>query len=571
MNTKIVCSYSTEISFQKEPMHMKANLYKAIVLSFVALALQACGGGGGESLSASNFATPNTTSVASTTPDDPGNKVTYESVTNNNFTAALGYKNIVAKPMRKVIVSAVVGDAEVARTVTSDTGAYTLNVPKNASVSIQAFAKMRAITGAAKWNVAVYDNTDDGALWSIRSSAASSGTANSTRNVKASLGWNGSNAYIEAERLSAPFAILDTIYTSMQLVISVQPEIDFPKLKVYWSPKNNPSDGDVTIGDIGSSYFDQITNGKGVVKSREIFILGKENVDTDEFDSGVVAHEYGHYLQSAFSRSHSTGGPHSLGDKLDMTLSYGEGWGYAFASAARNSPVNPDSSGLAQSTGFIIPTGTAPTTNKGWFSESSVQYVIYNLFTTQGFAPIWAAFSGPMRRGQDALNTIFSFAAAVRSAGDAKVSTALNSLLTSQNIFAGRFADQWGSGETNDGGRANNLPVHKTLSTTAQPVCFNRAPDGTDNKLGGNRYFRFTVPAAGVKTITAAFNAADGHDIDFEVYQNGTLIDRATSESTTSEVISSNVAAGEIVVRVFDYNINTASTSAADCATIRIN
>jgi hypothetical protein len=535
-------------------MRIKANLCKAIALSLMVLVLQACGGGGGET----SAATVAISGVA-----------TYESVTNSNSTAALGYSNIVTKPMRSVIVSAVVDETEVAKTVTSNTGAYTLNVPQNASVSIQAYAKMLNTTGAAKWNLGVYDNTDGGALWGIGSTAASSGTANSTRNLNAPLGWNGSSAYIQAQRLSGPFAILDTIYTGMQLVTSAQPTIDFPQLNVYWSPKNNPASGSPTLGEIGGTFFRQTTSSAGAVTSRAIFILGKENVDTDEFDSGVVAHEYGHYLQSAFSRNHSTGGSHSNGDKLDMTLSYGEGWGYAFASAARNNPVNPDSSGISQGTGFVIPTGTAPTANKGWYSEASVQYAIYNIFTTQGFTPIWAAFSGPMRSGQDALNTIFSFAAAVRSAGNTAVNTALNSVLTSQSIFAGAGADQWGTGETNDGGNTNNLPVHQTLSTTAQPVCFNRDPNGTDNKLGVYRYFRFTVPVTGTKTITVASNAADGHDIDFVVYQNGAVIGRAASVSTTSEVASSTIAAGEILVRATDFNINTASTTS--CATIRIN
>jgi hypothetical protein len=111
--------------------------------------------------------------------------------------------------------------------------------------------------------------------------------------------------------------------------------------------------------------------------------------------------------------------------------------------------------------------------------------------------------------------------------------------------------------------------VHKVLNSTAQPVCFNKDPNGTENKLGSNRYFRFTVPVKGVVTITAASDPADGHDIDFDVYQNGALIARSDFVSRTSEVASGTVAAGELLVRVTDYNINTASTTS--CATIRIN
>jgi hypothetical protein len=546
-------------------MRLKAHFLKAATLSLAVLVLQACGGGGGggDPQPSNPGANNGPTVVISGT-------ATYESVTNNNTNGGLIYTAApTRKPMRGIIVRAVVGNAEVARATTSDTGGYSLTVPQNALVSIQALAQMVNTAGSAKWNLGVYDNTDGGALWGIGSTATSSGTSNSTRNINATLGWNGTNAYNASQRLSGPFAILDTIYTGMLLVTTAQPIIEFPELAVFWSSSNNPTSGSVTLGEIGTSFFAQATNSTGAVTSRVIFILGKENVDTDEFDSGVIAHEYGHYLQSAFSRNHSTGGPHSNGDKLDMTLSYGEGWGYAFASAARNNPQNPDSSGLAQGNGFIIPTGTAPTTNKGWFSEASVQYAIYNLFTTQGFAPIWAAFSGPMRNGQDALNTIFSFAAAVRSAGNAAVNTALNNVLTSQSIFAGASADQWGSGETNDGGNANNLPVHQVLSTAAQSVCFNKDANGTKNKLGGNRYFRFNMPAAGSKTITVASVGADGHNIDFTIYQKGAEIANAETKSTTSEVFTGNFAAGEVLVRAIDFNINTASTT--NCATIRIN
>ncbi len=573
-------------------MRIKADLYKAVALILAVLALQACGGGGGEAAPA-NKVTPilmgsadKAAPVCRTSPVTrqiipfvpaaaPAGSIllsgvaTFESVTNNTTNGALNYAAVATKPMRGVTVRALVGTSVYSATTTSETGAYSLPVPPNSNVSIQVLAQMLKTTGSATWDVTVKDNTDGDAIWAIASAALPSGTADSVRNINASLGWNtASNTYSAATRLSGPFAILDTIYTGMQLVTSVQPAIDFPKLNVFWSPANNPAKGNLALGDIGGTFFRQSTVSAGNV-NRAIYILGKANVDTDEFDSGVVVHEYGHYLQSAFSRNHSTGGPHSSGNKLDMTLSYGEGWGYAFASMARNNPQNPDSAGPAQALGFIIPTGITPITNKGWFSEASVQYIIYNLSTSQGFAPIWAAFNGPMCDGQDALNTIFSFAAALRSAGNTAVSSAFNSLLTSQSIFAGAGADQWGTGETNDGGDPNNLPVHKVLSSAAQPVCFNKDPNGTENKLGSNRYFRFTVPVTGVVTITAASDPADGHDISFGVYQNGALIARSDNVSTTSEVASGTVAKGELLVRVTDYNLKTASTTS--CATIRIN
>jgi hypothetical protein len=569
-------------------MHQFNKTLSHLLLALAVAALQACGGGGdGASTAAVAPATPPpaiklpTTSPPVTPPPPAAGQVqisglaSFESVTNRAGAAGLDYGSITNKPMRGVLVLAVTASGTstniVGSATTSDTGVYALNVPANTSLAIAVAAISIKTTGPANWSVGVYDNTDQGALWQIEGPAASSGTANSKRDIKAPLGWNpATNTYNAAQRASGPFAILDTIYTSMQLVTSVAPNTQFPEAIVFWSPNNNTAQGDRALGEIGTSFFTELSDQTGNVTNRILFILGKEGNDTDEFDSGVVAHEYGHYLQSAFSQNHSTGGPHSTGNYLDMTLSYGEGWGYAFASLARNNPTNPDSSGAAQSGGFIINTGTAPQrANNGWFSETSVQYIIYKFGVDNGFAPIWTAFNGPMKSGQDALNSIFSFAAAVRSVAASSASS-LNTLLTQQSIFTGANADQWGTGETSNGGNVNNIPVHQviTVGGPAATICFNNfAGDNTNNKLGERRYIRFTTPA-GSRTITASF-ATGGHDIDLEIFQGGKRLGTAESDSTTSEVFTGNFAAGEVVIRAADFKINSASTT--NCATIKVN
>ena len=567
------------------------KLLSHTLLALAAVALQACGGGGGGGdgttpINVAPITAPPVVNLPSTsppvTPAPPAagqvrisGQATFESVTNRAGAAGLDYGNIATKPMRGVLVLAVTANgattAVVGSATTSDTGTYTLNVPANTNLAIAVAAITIKTTGPANWSVGVYDNADQGALWQIEGPTSSSGAANTTRDIKAPIGWNPStNTYTAAQRASGPFAILDTIYTSMQLVTSVAPNTQFPPAIVFWSPNNSTAQGDRALGEIGTSFFTELSNPTGVVSNRALYILGKEGNDTDEFDSGVIAHEYGHYLQSAFSQNHSTGGPHSTGNLLDMTLSYGEGWGYAFASLARNNPANPDSNGAAQASGFVINTGTAPQrTNNGWFSETSVQYIIYKFGVNNGFAPIWAAFNGPMKSGQDALNTIFSFAAAVRSVA-ANTANSLNSLLAQQSIFSAVNADQWGTGETNNGGNANNIPVHQTISVdgAAVPICFNNfAGDNASNKLGERRYLRFTTPA-GSRTITASF-ATGGHDIDFEVFQGGKRLGIADSENTSSEVFTGNFIAGEVVVRAVDFNINGASPT--NCATIKVN
>ena len=105
-------------------------------------------------------------------------------------------------------------------------------------------------------------------------------------------------------------------------------------------------------GAIGSSFFRSIRS-NGTVQ-REIFLLGAEDTDTEEYDRHVIAHEWGHYLEDAFSRSDSVGGPHALGDQLDMRVAFGEGWGNAFSAMVERDPVYKDTLGPAQNTGFYL-------------------------------------------------------------------------------------------------------------------------------------------------------------------------------------------------------------------------
>lgn len=557
-------------------MRNKSRWAALAATTALALSLAACGGGGGGGAVGPSAVQP-CASVGTGTMVVSGvarfEFVTYKSASD----AGLNYANVTTKPMRGVTLQAVCGSTVLATAVASDTGAYSMTVPKNTAVSIKALAQMVKTTGPANWNVEVRDNTDGNALWAVQNTAVNTATATSVvRDLTAPLGWTGA-AYDSAQRASGPFAILDSIASGMALVTGAAPNTQFPLLSVYWSPNNRPTAGppNASLGELPSSFFTQ--GGTLAVPIRSIYVMGKDGVDTDEFDSGVVTHEYGHYLQSVFSQNHSVGGAHAINDKLDMSLAYGEGWGYAFSSLARNDPNNPDSRGQQQAKGFVITTGTAPTKNQGWYNESSVQYAIYRLGVEQGFASVWAAFSGPMSglgaAGQKSLNTIFSFAAAVRSTANAAVVTAMNTLLTGQSIFTGPAANEWGTGETNDGGNLANLPLYASLTATITPLCFTNdssPPNDANNKLGEVRYLRFIASGSGNRTINVTSNLGSGHDIDLEVFKNGVYQGEATSNSATSESFTVNVVTGDnVVVRAIDFNIITAS--AATCANVSVN
>jgi hypothetical protein len=553
----------------------------ASVVVAVASLLQACGGGGGGDSAApapSGSAVSRAPSCSALTPVQqtvvapPASSVTvtgtatFDSVPNNPTTGALDYNAISSKPARGVTVQAISGSTIVANAITNELGAYSLALPANTTYFLRMRAEMINPTGPASWNVAVKDNTAGDALWVVDGAAASSGTASSVRSINAGAGWGGSS--YTAARAAGPFAILDTVYTGMALVRTVQNASQFPPLTVLWSPNNNTAEGNLTVGEVGTSFFSTANCG-GV--ARFIYILGQQNDDTDEFDSTIVAHEYGHYLQSAFSTNNSIGGSHGPSNKLDVTLAFSEGWGNGWSSMLRNNPLYLDSAGFRQGPGAAFSLATPPTdAQRGWYREDSIDTSLYALFKSQGFAPIWTALTGPML-SQDSVATIFSFAAAVRSAGNAAVNSALNGLLAAQNIFTGAAADQWGTGETNNGGNAGNLPVYNAIALNS-PVstCFitTNLVNSSVNKLGSVKYYRLALPSAGTRSFVASFPT--GRDIDFQVYQKGVLLVDASSSDPTSELASVSLAAGEAVIRVSDFNVASVPLG-TPCGTLTVN
>src|SRR5690606_24529964 len=127
---------------------------------------------------------------------------------------------------------------------------------------------------------------------------------------------------------AAPFAILDTVYRTKELIRTAAPTAQFPELNLYWS-RINRSEVDengvaVLCPDDGAIVSSLYLSGQGVDDCNQtlpegIYVLGdygNGGGDTDEFDAHVIAHEFGHYFEDRFSRSDSLGGSHFRGDRL---------------------------------------------------------------------------------------------------------------------------------------------------------------------------------------------------------------------------------------------------------------
>ena len=494
----------------------------------LALVLAACGGGGGGGAPAPAPPDPPPPTPAPSTVTISG-AVTYDFVSFDPG-PGLNLDSPVARPARQVQVQFIDGVDVVASTRTDLNGEYSLDVEANRSGHIRVRAESIE-SGLPGWGFRVVDNTSADALYVLDGAVLSSGEADSQRDLHAASGWTG--ASYGNERAAAPFAIIDTLLVGRDFVLSADATTDFPALNVNWSPNNVASfdvngEPDTATGEIGTSFFSG-TSG--------IFLLGEEDVDTEEYDQHVILHEFGHYLEFSFARNDSIGGPHSLGDRLDMRVAFSEGWATAFAALALDGEVYRDSNGPQQAGAFGFSLESAGVLTHGWFAEVSVQELIYDLVDANSdapdnftfpFASVWSVMTGPVAT-TTAVTSVFPFLNAIKADHPAD-NVALDLLAASQEI--GSISTDFGESATNNTGSADVLPIYTALTVNGPAVnlCstdeFSSGITGATNKLSSRRFIRFTPPATGGVTITqTATSIPDGDyaDPDFWVHRQGRL------------------------------------------------
>lgn len=561
-------------------------------LAVTAALLLGCGGGGGGGGTATAVATataPGGTenlSIASelgtATAVMVSGKVTFDyvPVVITGSTPKLDYANSVRLPARSIAVALIdsATGAELATTKTTATGDYSLAGPVGKSVFVRAYAKLLPVNTSTTEVVSVLDNTNNDAQWAIDGAAFSAVDASAlTKNLNASSGWNGT-AYIENQRVAGTFAILDTLHTSMQKIVAVDSSVSFKKLSVHWSPNNVGAPGSLSLGQIGSSFFSATTS-DGLVTSRDIYLRGKADNDTDEYDQHVVAHEFGHYLESVFSRDDSIGGRHGgSNDRLDMRVAFSEGWGNGWSGYALGNKFYADTSGASQANGFSFDISAGERTNPGWFKEFSVQKIIWDLSTGSiGFGQVWTVMKTGIA-ASPALTSAHSFANALRLNLPSS-RTALDTVFNNQNITVP--SDAYGTGETNFGSptiaEINPIYVPYGVLGSTSNVCITNAADtgGAGNKLGEHRYLKLTLPA-GTRTFTVtrdsvSSTAGIATDPDFRLYNAaGAFLFRETSTANT-ESASATLAAGDYVLALTDYTFRTSTRLRRPCFNVTVN
>jgi hypothetical protein len=460
----------------------------------------------------------------------------------------LDYDNVVENaPVRRATVELLLADDDslLDARETDDEGRFAFAVDADIEVRVRVKAEM-VREGAPAWDFRVLDNTDGDALYALEGQAFNTGTAASldVGEIHAPSGWDtGAGEYDDELRSAAPFAILDVVYESLALVLESDDESVLPPLELHWSPANDVDEGtgdedvDLAAGDIGTTFYSPPAGDADIAG---IYILGSADDDSDEYDRHVLAHEWAHFFQDMLARDDSLGGGHDLGESLDLTVAFSEGWADAFSGMPAmpgmpdGDPVYRDSFGAAQGTDFDFDLesntlaadfGGSP----GWFSEGSIASLVYDLYDAAAdgegveipFSSLRAALEASA--DTDAFTSIYPFVRHLSALEDAQ-SAGIEALLTAQDIVA-QPADDFGSNETNNDGDPDNLPIFTpiTIGGATERLCVSGSPVAFYNALGNRRYLTFDVVGlAQPVTITVAGSAPNAStDPDAFLYAQG--------------------------------------------------
>ena len=436
----------------------------------------------------------------------------------------------VVKPAQQVLVKLLDENSNIIMTTTTDDqGRYNLPyAPRDKDVKVMVSAIMKRKQSSSSWDIKVVDNTEKGAIYTVEGKLANTKNSDNQRDLHIPL----------INRASAPFSILNDIYSAMKKIIIIESTL-FPPLVINWSANNTPSEGLLEEGQIGTSFFNPRDN--------NIFILGDKNSDSDEFDTHVIIHEWGHYFEENFSRSDSIGGSHGEGDMLDIRVAFGEGFGNAWSAIVTDNPIYTDTTG---GRGWFMNIEQEETINSGWWSEGSIQKIIYDLYDGKnephdqislGLKPIYDILTTSEKESK-AFTSIFSFITALKDKNPS-LSAEVDRLLSDENINS--IADDIYGEEHHD--------LYSDLGD--ENICTSSL-HGDYNKLLNHKYLRFTVESQKSYTIRVEQTNGDTSDPDFFLYGGEPFGLKKIIQSEQKGLESSDIflTTGDYILDVSDYN-----------------
>lgn len=576
---------------------LKADRWLRLLSVLILSALAACGGGGGGSSNDATVVPPATSpsdaiaSVPQSAVALPSNnaaitqcptsslfslaapplpvvgkiagRISFERIP---FASVLGqgldYANPLRLPARGVVVEAVAPTASgacdgsvVATTLSDGDGWYELTVNANANVCVRARAQLYrvgAAGNASSWNFVVADNTGGNRLYRLSETDAATAAARARRDLHAASGW--ANGDYTGTHAAAPFAVLDTVCKTLDAVLTAKSTAQFGQLVYFWSDKNT-DDKNLTAaqGHISGTHFDP--------NSLAIYLRGDADVNADEFDEMVIAHEFGHFITYLFSRSDSIGGRHYLTDKLDPRVAFDEGWATAFAGLALGDSMYRDSLSPGSDFHFDILAGNI-SYPRGWYAEASIQRVLFTIGTDTRFGGLDVGLAGLLRtfagdyKNTPALAAIFSYAYQLKNEQPFSAGGIAN--LLNAEAINGDAVQPFAATESN-ALSLGDLPVYQSIGVLGQGgavrrICSDNVYDYREvhrNVLSLRRYLKFTAPQAANYRFTVQPQTSGGI-AGFALRERGvqTLYQQASSVDATLSM-TRTLAAGDYVLDVF--------------------
>jgi len=480
--------------------------------------------------------------------------VTYDRVpveADSMGSARLNYDKTYSATGKYLLVKAIDAKGQVvSKTTTDQNGQYNLNVPENTPVKIRVYARMFK---DKVWDVSVVDNTNQKSNYVLEGALHDSGTKTTQRDLHASSGWGG-QGYTQP-RDAAPFAILDSVNTIMQKIVRASPDIKFPNLLINWSINNVSVGGDTSLGHIGTSSY--------TAHDGNMWVLGDANADTDEYDEHIIIHEWAHFFEDKFSRSDSIGGAHSSGDALDIRVAFGEGFGNAMSAIATDNPLYFDTSGYNQSSGWYMNIETAQPENPGWFSEASIQRILYDLYDDNshdhadgdhahlGLKPIFNVMVDKERNAK-AFTSIFTFINALKEENpDSK--EIIDQIVAQEQINT--IHDIYGNYRSNTANGVSTKPLYRTLEAGKWITQCNKNAYGVYNKLGNRTYIKVNIPETAIYTFGAKPYGSSYGDPDIVLYKTQYPYDvkgMSPLEGQSSDELTMNLTPGDYMLEVYD-------------------
>ncbi|AOE49033.1 Putative lipoprotein [Kangiella sediminilitoris] len=475
--------------------------------------------------------------------------ITYEKVPHSDISNGLEYTKSFEAPARGVLVELIENDKVIDSVITDDTGEYKFLKKMDTYVQIRVKAQLSNPADDEddhSWQVQVVDNTNENALYTMVTDTFKVNNETLSKNLHAPSGWVEGKGY-DNTRTAAPFHILDKVYDIIVKLKTVG-IVELQPLTINWSPNNIPQFGDIESGQIGTSYYQE----------GQIFLLGAENVDTDEYDQHVIIHEWGHFFEDSLARSDSIGGAHAGGDYLDLRVAFGEGFGNAWSAMITDQPLYKDSFDQAQANGFSIAIEDNNVINPGWFSEGSVQSLLYDIydeasdgqdFIQLGLQPIIEVLQGQQKE-TPALTSIFSFMTYLNQQYPAYTND-FSQLLEAQSITSD--IDIWGSNASNNGTLAEALPVYIIMNPgDVKRVCTSTTQGADWNKLANHRFLKLNAPSAGSYTLT--LTPSRNNDIDGYILNNGEEIAKDEAPGIDPVVMTIELPKGVSIADTVAYD-----------------